>query len=235
MKLIGKLQGSCLIRFAPEEVMPEHGGIQIPALVSLLVSTYQLSQVETPFQIVTTGITQGLIPQLVFVNGQYLIGDQPISIKQVSIANNGISISAQDTESADTVVDHLFGLLTTNLKFRFDNLKRKYFSTVVVQFERSIEDSIKGLSEIQNIIQTALGKNDRDDVALKRLGFGPDTPRMFAQVNMENIDKADFAIERRAGQPFSENRYFSGAVLRTPEHIATLELIEKSLLRTSGN
>lgn len=230
MKVVGKLQGTCLIRFAPEEVMPEAGGVQIPALSALLVSTYQLTQVETPFQIMPVGATQGLIPQLVFLNGQYTIDDQPISIKQLAFANNGISINAQDTNAADKITDHIFTLLNTNFKFRFDNnnLKRKYFSSLVMQLDRDFESSIPGLGKIQHIIQSALGRKNSEDVALKRLGFGLDSPPIM-QVNLGNVDRIDFVIERRTGQPFSENRYFSSAALRTPDHIRALEEIETAL------
>jgi len=230
MKLVGKLQGSCLIRFAPEEIMPESAGVQIPALAALLVSTYQLTHAQSPFQIMPAGAAQGLIPQSVFVNGQYTIDDQPISIKQLAIANNGISVNAQDTDAADKITDHIFTLLNTNLKFRFDagSLKRKYFSSLVVQFARDFESSIPGLSKIQQIIQSALGRKSPEEVALKRLAFGMDGPPIV-QVNLGNIDSLDFVIERRSGQPYSENRYFSSAALKTPDHVRALEEIEATL------
>jgi hypothetical protein len=39
-----------------------------------------------------------------------------------------------------------------------------------------------------------------------------------------------FYIERRLQRPYSENRYESGAPLRTEDHIALLEAIEHRLL-----
>jgi hypothetical protein len=228
MKVVGKLGGSCLIRYTPEEILPESGGIQIPAVISLLASTYQLTSTAAPFQPFPF-IGEGLIPQMVFVNGQYSIEDRPISIKQLSIGHNGISVNSQDTEAADKIIDHIFSLLNTNLKFRFNGLQRKYFSALVVQFDRDFESSIHRISELQAIIMDAVGKSDPTQMAFKRLAFGPESPGTFLNVDLDNIDKTDYLIERRAGQPFSENRYFSSAPLQTQKHIQTLEQIEKAL------
>jgi hypothetical protein len=209
--------------------MPETGGIQIPAIESLLVSTYQLTAQEQMFEMSPLGPTRGLIPQMVFANGQYSIDGQPVAIRQILFGSNGISINAQDTDAANQITDHIFSLLNTNLKFRFNGLKRKYLSSLVVHFERDFESLVRGLSEVQKVILEAVGKTRPEEMALKRLGFGPETPGTYITVSLENIDKIDFVIERRAGHPFSENRYFSAAPVQTADHIRALEQIEKIL------
>jgi hypothetical protein len=235
MRLVGKLQGVCLVRFTPEEIMPEQGGVQIPSLVALLTATYQVTQNQMPFDMLQPlGALPGLIPNLTFTNGQISLDEQTISIKHISLANNGITVSAQDTESANKIMDHVFSLLNTQLKFRFEDLRRRYFSSLVVQFEKDIEGSLKGIRGMQSIVQLALGKKTIDEIALKRLAFGPEGKGQYMQVTIDNIDELDFAIERRAGQPFSDNRYFSSAPLRTPEHLSSLEQIEKLLVSSEA-
>jgi hypothetical protein len=76
-------------------------------------------------------------------------------------------------------------------------------------------------------------RNSKEDsFQLQRLAFGT-VKRLqlqnpfIQQSQIEIIEAAEYAIERRAGVPISENRYFCSAPLSTAEHIRTLEEIEK--------
>jgi hypothetical protein len=66
---------------------------------------------------------------------------------------------------------------------------------------------------------------------IKRLAFGHGDIAVTTAVpfTMDLLEASDFVIERRAAEPYSENRYFCSAPMRKPDHIAFLDLIEKEL------
>lgn len=219
-----------MARYSPEEVIPL-AGIQAPSLVALISATYQAQLNQNPFAFQTPESTAGpiLIPALVFTNGQYALNNKVISVAQIAIVNNGITIISNNTDSSDEIMRHFFTLLNNQLGFRFSDLERKYFSSVVVQFDKNIDDAIKQLADIREIVEKSLGKKPHE-LSLSRLAFGPETRVPIVAVNVETIDKFDFSIERRRGQPFSARRYFSSAALTTKDHLATLEKIEQVFL-----
>jgi hypothetical protein len=51
----------------------------------------------------------------------------------------------------------------------------------------------------------------------------------FVQFQMDDLPNADFAIERRAGEPYSSNRFFCTAPMRTEAHVRVLGLIETAM------
>jgi hypothetical protein len=61
------------------------------------------------------------------------------------------------------------------------------------------------------------------DFQMQRVAFNVDplTRPQFAQT--------DFTIDRRGGAPYSLNRFFCSAPLKTESHIAILEAIERTL------
>jgi hypothetical protein len=55
-------------------------------------------------------------------------------------------------------------------------------------------------------------------------------PQMQLQPNIDQIERSDFLLERRAGASYQQNRYYSGAPMKTADHIRLLEIIERELL-----
>jgi len=53
---------------------------------------------------------------------------------------------------------------------------------------------------------------------------------MQLQPNIDQIERSDFLLERRAGASYQQNRYYSGAPMKTADHIRLLEIIERELL-----
>jgi hypothetical protein len=222
MKITAKLSGSCMVKYSPEEVIPLEEGVQVPSLVQAITETFKVTQQDWPFDFPIPG--GGLIPHLIFTNGQFTNNNKQVSVKQIWLANNGITIQAQDTDEADIIADRLFSLLS-DLKFRFENPDRKHFGIFIAQFEHTFE-SLDKLAAIGNLINGALG---RKQLVVKRLAFGSETARMITQVTVDTVDEIDFVIERRNNQPFSTNRYYCAAPLRFQDHCKILEEIEKIL------
>jgi hypothetical protein len=162
-----------------------------------------------------------------FRNGTFSAGQQTIAIQQLDLnlaADPGsISIQMNSTEFADIILDDVFDVLSTAFGIRnLAGLARQYSSNVVVEFDTAIERKIRDLALIQEIINGALQTAPSDTYSLERLSFGTDSttiPMAKAQ------SRQPFVIERRANHSFSENRYFSGAPMKTENHFQTLEQI----------
>jgi hypothetical protein len=223
MKLIGTLQGVCAVKFSSEEVMPATG-VQLPKIPPLIHRTYGAS--PAPAMLSKPPSPGEAIPPMNFVNGNFTHGETNYSVAQLLLANNGLMVTSQTTSNAEEVARHLMTLLDSQLGFRLaDAEKRTFFvSALVVKFERSFDD-LKALWAIGQIIQRAMAK---DNFAWKRMSFGSqkDGP-LF--VSLDNLEDAEFVIERRAGSPFSDNRYFTVAPVTTETHLKILASIEDVL------
>jgi hypothetical protein len=167
----------------------------------------------------------GLAAAASFRNGTFSAGQQTIAIQQLDLnlaADPGsISIQMNSTEFADIILEDVFDILSTAFGFRnLADLARQYVSNVVVEFDTAIERKIQDLALMQEIINKALQTAPSDTYGLERLTFGTDSttiPMVKAQ------SRPPFVIERRANHSFSENRYFSGAPMKTEDHFQTLE------------
>jgi hypothetical protein len=229
MKLVGTLQGVCIIKFSLEEVSPL-SGVQIPKVQSLIQTTYKAKPMAA---ITLKPPTAGEFQPVNFGGGQFTDGDNSYAVPQIMIAANGLMVTAQNTEVSGKIMDHLAGLLDSDLDFRLKDadVKRFYVSALVVKFERNFEDYIAPLRAIREIVQSAMGR--ADGVAVKRLSLGP-SGDAGPFVTIDSIEVSDFIIERRAGSPFSDNRYFTIAPVTTESHLEMLQRIEDAIPATSA-
>lgn len=167
-------------------------------------------------------------PPILFRDGAFTAEDRTIAIAQLVLSIDSdpgtIAVQAATTDAGDVVLDDV--LQTLELNFGFRDLtqvaRKEYLSSVVVIFERSIEQTIKELGAIQEIINRAVGAQSVGPFGFERMTFGPD----LTAVPVTRINAVQgFVLERRASHPFSENRYFSSAPLKTSAHFETLEKI----------
>lgn len=224
MKLIGTLQGICFLKFSPEEIAPR-GGILAPAITNLMRTAYQ----ARPAVVMRVGQpinTNQIIPALAFANGQFSLNDETVSIVQIAFADQGLTVASKTTDDAGKIMDHLVNTLDENLGFKIAQAetRRQYVSVAVVQFERSLLETIEPMNKIKKIIAEAIKK----PVDLKRLAIGP-KGNSGPFITIETVDEADFVLEARVGHEFSENRYFSTAPMTTDAHVAILTQIEAAI------
>ena len=97
---------------------------------------------------------------------------------------------------------------------------------VTIEFDGEIETAFKSMTDIMSLIESSYNQAYGDDVKinLHRLALNADP------ITVPQFRNTTFFIERRIQRPYSENRYQSGAPLRTEDHIALLEAIERLLL-----
>lgn len=224
MKLIASVQGTVAVRVSNDEVIPERSVLQRD-LVQFVGDCYNFS--------VRPNIAPGMPvqPHLVFQQGK-LIKDEgdEYPIHQLTIFVNGDAITARSTEISDIILDDYLGKLDEGLGYRFAKSAqtRLYVSNVAVEFAAGLEEYIQALHMIEDVLNNEIPR-DGVPFKIKRLafGYGESTPPSLQ--SLDEIKNADFLIERRSGEPYSKNRYFSSAPLRTSDHVRVLEQIEKSI------
>lgn len=223
MKLIGILQGVAAYREIAEEYIPEI----IPPLqnvVQLVRGEYQFQQ----FPVFAPNMPPAAITILNFNNGRFIHGETTLGITQLVMTPKGDSVAAASTDQADLVLEHLIDMLDAKLGYRLrQSTKTKiYWSHVVIEFDKGIEQYIDKFASAEEIITKRAAKGA---FKLKGLNFSTSTSTSQGQPIIDPIDfldAQDFIIERRVDYPFDQNRFFSSAPLSTKAHIEALQEIE---------
>jgi hypothetical protein len=96
---------------------------------------------------------------------------------------------------------------------------------VTIEFRDEIENGLRGLTAVSSLVSAAFNRTYGISIEtkLKRLALNADPTAVPSLLFTE------FFLERRVQRPYAENRYQSGAPLRTEDHIALLETIENTL------
>lgn len=224
MKLVGSLSSYAVARAAPEELQPRNG-IAWSELNAALQDRYKSTPVVMP-----PNQIQSQFP-LVQQNGEFDTGSSKIAVEQIWISAGGAVAVANTTELAKSILSDLTYFLEHSFEFRFSSAKLTNFfvSDVVVQFENSIGDALTSIGKVEKIVADAMRQSAGEDgpVGLKRLSFGREVEvNIISASPLDVLDTIEFTIERRVKQPYSENKFYSRALLSTEEHLRVLTEIE---------
>jgi hypothetical protein len=221
MRLISTEYGQSLQLIVMDEVRPLRGGTYLPDLISSVAQRYRFVSYPTDF---AAAAQQGAK----FQTGVIELGGIVIPITGLEIYNDGIIVTTSNTDDSDTVFDDFAGwaIQTFNLREPTTKIPRRHASNVVVDFDVSLSSFIRNFELISKLISSAFATTTgiSHDLHVARLSIGADpaTSRV-AQV------QSTLTLEPRGGQPFTSNRYFSGAPLRTQEHLDLLGALERSV------
>jgi hypothetical protein len=224
MKLIGSLFGVAAVRVLSEEILP----LSNPPIANIVSGVQSLFSFSVrPPQLA------GGIP-LVFQSGKIIISEgKEVGIHQLIMLPDGDMVASANTDFAESGLNTLVEYLNKEFAYRMEGKsgKRFYQSVVVVEFEKQLSQMLPAIASIQELLSRFHGA---DPFELLRISFSQGTggmPNVQSPNPLDGIEKSDFTIERRAGSPFSENRFFCTAPLRTNDHIRILEEIENALSR----
>jgi hypothetical protein len=224
MKFIGFLEGRFALQFPWEEVRPLRGST-ITSTFNALMAKYNFKyppNMERPWGEIENAVME-------FREGFVFLGSEMQEVNALRIYSDGLQAQCATTDLAEKVVDELIAWGRDTLGYReFVRLPRKiYSSEIVVMFERPIE----GLFAKWRALQTLLDQPIRDhysDIAQKVDAF-----RVVWRCDPTTTPRAnllsEIVIERRANEPFTENRFYCSAPLPTSEFIALLEKLENLL------
>ena len=214
--------GLAAARISPDDVFPKRGLVQ-RELIDFIGSMYSFAiRPEIP-----PGMLPQTVPVLTFQQGLFAGIDGGVPIQQLMVFQNGDAVVASETNIADLILDDYLGKLETGLGFRSKGkpMKRMHVNNTVVEFNSDIDNIIPTLSDLSNILTKEIS-GDGLPFVTKRLVFGFGDPVASALGSLEAIERADFLIEPRAGEPRERHRYFSSAPTRTQTHARILQMIE---------
>jgi hypothetical protein len=223
VKLLASNNGSAALHYPADDVMPDQG-ILMRDLITFVGDTYKFSSRPTP----PPNIGAPIILQ--FQSGEIISEDGKLPIVHLILTVGYTIVTAQTTDIAEIILDNIAATLDEKLgyKIRSNIRSRSYQSNIVVQFNKDIDEYITTISKIETILNHEIPRPDAP-FKIKRLGFGRRDTIPVQASPTDAIKNADFVIERRVGEPFAENRYFSSAPLRTSEHMRVLDLIEEAM------
>jgi hypothetical protein len=153
-----------------------------------------------------------------------------IGINKVTLFDTAVAIetSASTDASENVFYDILkWGAETFELSNRPDLVTRKsYVSELVFTSETSLPAINPGLqtlaSRITELVGSYIGHSEPFEVTGITISFDPTQSKQLW---------TPFQVYRLAETPFSQNKYYSGAPLKTSDHIAIIEQFE-SLLKS---
>jgi hypothetical protein len=220
MKVIGGITGMSAYRALPEEYNPERPP-PIQDLINLIRATYQFAS----FPIL--GPSLPLNGPFTFAGGRFSDGSANFGIGQLIFLTDGDIVATASTSDSDLVLEHLISLMDENFGYRLRTAhkKKSYHSTIVIEFDESLDRYIEKLARIEELLKAFRAQDDPYRLQFKSLTFGGDSSPPGVDLLVQ-IERADFTIERRAGQT-NPNRYFCTAPMTTEDHMRILRQIEE--------
>ena len=188
-------------------------------IVPLLVQWYGFKEPQEPFD-ERSGVR--------FLNGEFspTQDGRDLTGVNLTIYFNGVVVQTQtSTDDSDRFLQQALTRLTKDghIAYRTDLVDRKgYISEVVARADRPLT-LLPQLADFCKVLSNAVYPN-RTETVFKPSGIIFDTePELTHRMNQV------FSFERRHGEPWSENLYFSQGPLSTSQHGAILNDLEQVL------
>ena len=206
--------------FPLEEFAPSSGA-NPPAILAEIAERYgfkKIPQITTREDMAKNGLPFGV--------GQFDVDNTTVMISDFAIYNDGLAAAAERTEWAEAFLNDAYNWVIEHFGFRDPvSVRKLYGSNIVVDFERPISKLISGYERIIEILtaRTVTIMHAAKPMQLSRLDFEVDKN----EIADGQVVQPKFLLERRAGVPFSQQRFYSSAPMHTANHIEVLTEIEK--------
>jgi len=213
-------QGLCFFSPAPRPAF------FIPDLIKDVQARYSFVRVPTTADEVLP-LAEG--KPIVFHHGKFVHDKRPILVHALHLASQWVAIETTPgtTDDADIVLSDFVNWLAPGVR---EAPPRAYVSHLEVRLDVSLDRSYPLFAMLGDMISHKLQEYGSPVVpqSLARPVFEVSSVEMQPDPG-EHFVSCAFRIERRIGQPFAAEMYFSQAPLRTADHIATLNTFEKVL------
>lgn len=149
-------------------------------------------------------------------------------IDDLSIYSDGVIAAAPaGTDITSGIVDDLFRFVEQEYDFEMTSPQelRHYESALVVELPENIASrftALYSLSQDLSEFQRSYGLGDHN-FEFARIGSFVDPTRRTGRVPL------GFNLERREGEPYSDNRWYCSAPLKTEDHLTALANFEAAL------
>jgi hypothetical protein len=217
VRLSAVLLARVIALFDVAELNPR-GEVFPPDLVTTLVERFRFQKFPVLYE--DFNQERGIVFADGFYNGQ--------SIDNFTIYNDGIRLDVRSsTEQGQKILRENLSWLATNHRIHYPNdlIQRWAFvSNLVFESAGELDTVWSGLAQLSERLSAELSEQVESKI-FKVTGLTLDIDRAKT-----NPPVTAFTIERRGKTPFSQNKYFSAAPLRTDVHLKILEEFEKNLL-----
>ena len=166
-----------------------------------------------------------------FERGVLKKGDKTHVFTAFDVHPHGLVVQGNDTNAGEAFFDDFleFGIENLGMKPPTRKPLKVFVSAVIVEFEGEVNKVLRKWEDISRVLTESLKSTYEVDLRaeLGTLHLRPDpedmTPRQSVMFN-------DFILERRIYEPYEHNRFYAAAPLRTDDHIALLQKLEKIVL-----
>jgi hypothetical protein len=218
MEIVSIHRAQVFQRFVPDEVRPEQD-IYLPRL-------YELAREKYGF-INASDITKASAEGVKFQGGKVVCEGREIAVESMSVHSDGIIVACRSTSDGDLVVDDAveWGISFWGWRRPKTIIPRVYTSWIIVDFHSSTSTLFRNFAKLQKLIADAHEEagGARLDFEVAKLSIAAD-PKSLPQ-----FTNTEYLIDRRQDTPFSQNRFFCSAPLRTDAHLRLLEKLERLL------
>ena len=221
MQLAAVLKARCYALIQIEDLNPR-GSVYYPEVANALVERYEFK--KFPTKIEEFDESKGIE----FTDGRA----QGIVIDRVVILNSGIYIDTLTETAASEAILHEalqwlsedFGLVYTPEMIK----RRAYISEVTFHSIGNLLTIHPMLREIGRVTSAEIEENFGQSLIYEPAGISI----MYDKLQTA-FGPGAFIVQRREGVPFSDNKYFSSAPLKTDVHLRLLGQFEESVIARS--
>lgn len=212
--------------FPLEEIGPLDGmnGSNLISEISRRYEFKNIPSVAAPEEMQKNGVKFGL--------GKFKVSDRIQVVTELSVYSDGIVAISEQTETGHLFLIDLLGWLRRDFGFRefSSEVKELFLSELTVEFDQALSRLLPSFELITNAVSkfTAPMFQTKDTMGFARIDLEFDRTSPTIKQGAPR-----FVIERRTNVPFSQERYFCSAPMRTTEHVKSLTEIETLAATTS--
>ena len=191
------------------------GQLHLPTAIAAIEETFA-------FQIVPTDIVQSSSAGLEFFHGSF----DDVGIDKLTVFPDGLLVqSGASTGLIQAFMDRFMRWMEEEFELQFVETHERHSlfeSNIVFTSDRDPTAMGDRVVRLIELIESKVNETSKLDCRYTTYGF-----RLHTDTNViPGLKPIPFTVERRLGSDFSQNRYFSTAPLRSPDHIEILEHLE---------
>lgn len=193
-------------------------------LVEFVKERYDFKQVPT-VQELASGPANFMLGKL--TAGEHSITVEQLSVVYVGMQATSVSVATRtSTDDAELFLNDLIHRIADGYGLDSGEVfPRAYHSQVEFAFERSLAGQFEELVRIGHEITEFIKGYGKEDCP--EFEFGGFSMHFDTTKPQSMPIPTPFAVERRVGAPYEENKYFSQGPLKTKHHVDVLRLLEE--------